>query len=130
MARRYEGSAKDERQDARGARAMGVSRRDYEKSSRDKREDAAGQKKLSKGVKRFDSGGSVSDSGSGSSGSGSSDSSASGLSGYYNMMAQMRGNLGGSKQSPYSNTQGGNSYFSKGGPVGSKTGAKAKRKRK
>lgn len=46
MARQYEGSKADERQDTRGARSTGVSRRDYEKSSRDKREDAAGQKRF------------------------------------------------------------------------------------
>lgn len=52
MARRYEGSAEDERKDARGSRSMGISRRDYEKSSRDKREDAAGQKRLDTGGMR------------------------------------------------------------------------------
>lgn len=57
MARRYEGSKADEREDARGSRSTGVSRRDYEKSSRDRREDAAGQKRFDAGS--FQRGGKV-----------------------------------------------------------------------
>lgn len=79
------------------------------------------RKSNARGVKRYDSGGSVSDSGT------SSGSSSGGVGSYYNMMSQLRGNLGGSRESPYANPQGGNAYFSKGGRVGAK--AKAKRKR-
>ena len=43
MAKRYEGSAKDNREDARGMRATGMQRQDYEKSARDRKEDKAGQ---------------------------------------------------------------------------------------
>ena len=43
MARKYEGSAEDEAEDARGAKAMGVSKGAYERTPRDKREDAAGE---------------------------------------------------------------------------------------
>lgn len=80
-------------------------------------------------IKRYDGGGSVSsDSGSGdASSAGSTGSTSSGLGSYYNLMSGLRGNLGGSKESPYSTTQGGNSYFNKGGKVGAK--AKAKRRR-
>jgi hypothetical protein len=42
---RYEGSPEDEAEDARGAKAMGVSKKQYEKSGRDKREDRAGEKR-------------------------------------------------------------------------------------
>lgn len=90
-------------------------------------------KKPVKRVRRYADGGGVSggSGSSGSSGSGStgdySGSTSSGTSGYYNMMSQLRGNLGGSRESPYSNTQGGNAYFSKGGKVRAK--AKPKRKR-
>lgn len=43
---RYEKSPTDIREDARGARRLGVSLSQYEKTSRDKREDAAGQRRL------------------------------------------------------------------------------------
>lgn len=46
MAKKYEGSPKDIREDARGAKRMGVSVKDYEKTSRDRREDAAGQRRM------------------------------------------------------------------------------------
>jgi len=121
MAKRYEGSKADKKEDARGARASGLTRRDYEKSARDKREDAAGQKRLNKqptrGIRKFDDGGSVS---SGSSSGATTTSSASPNS-YYGMLANMSGSLGGSKSSPYASTSsGGNPYFRKGGKVGSK----------
>lgn len=44
--KKYEGSAADMAEDARGMRATGMQRQDYEKSSRDKKEDRAGQKKM------------------------------------------------------------------------------------
>lgn len=50
MARKYEGSAADEAEDARGAKAMGLSKKAYEKTSRDKREDRAGQNRISVGA--------------------------------------------------------------------------------
>lgn len=46
MARKYEGSAEDEAEDTRGAKAMGVSKAKYEASPRDKREDAAGEDRI------------------------------------------------------------------------------------
>ena len=45
MARKYEGSREDEAEDARGAKAMGVSKKAYEATARDKREDQAGERK-------------------------------------------------------------------------------------
>lgn len=48
MARKYEGSPKDIREDTKGAKKLGVSLKAYEKTSRDKREDAQGSKKLAK----------------------------------------------------------------------------------
>lgn len=45
---RYEGSAKDIRQDAAGARRTGVSVRKYEGSPADRRQDKAGQRRLTK----------------------------------------------------------------------------------
>lgn len=42
MARNYENSPADEREDARGMKATGLSKEAYEKSPRDKAEDAAG----------------------------------------------------------------------------------------
>lgn len=44
MARKYEGSAADMAEDAKGAKAMGVSPKAYEKTARDKKEDARGGK--------------------------------------------------------------------------------------
>lgn len=49
MARRYEGSPKDLREDRKGAKTTGKSLRDYEKTARDKREDKAGQKAMAAG---------------------------------------------------------------------------------
>jgi hypothetical protein len=48
MARRYEGSPEDNREDKRGERAIGKSHEQYERTPRDKREDRAGQKRLVK----------------------------------------------------------------------------------
>lgn len=48
MARKYEGSAEDEAEDARGAKATGMSRKAYEGSARDRREDRAGSKRHKK----------------------------------------------------------------------------------
>jgi hypothetical protein len=48
MARKYEGSPKDIREDTKGAKRLGVTLKAYEKTSRDKREDLKGQKKLGK----------------------------------------------------------------------------------
>ncbi len=46
MARRgYEGSPADEAEDARGAKALGVSKKAYEGTARDKREDRVGSKR-------------------------------------------------------------------------------------
>lgn len=47
-ARRYEGSAADKREDARGAKRAGVSLKAYERTAADRREDARGQAALSK----------------------------------------------------------------------------------
>ena len=44
----YEGSPADRRQDARGAKQMGVSLKDYENTPRDRREDAAGERAMRK----------------------------------------------------------------------------------
>lgn len=47
MARRHhEGSAKDEADDKRGAKALGVSRKAYENTPRDAAEDAAGEGRI------------------------------------------------------------------------------------
>lgn len=43
MAKHHEGSAKDKREDARGAKSLGVSKSEYENTARDKREDRAGE---------------------------------------------------------------------------------------
>jgi hypothetical protein len=48
MARKYEGSREDRKEDARGARRLGVSLRKYETTARDKREDRAGGKRTGK----------------------------------------------------------------------------------
>jgi hypothetical protein len=48
MKGRYEGSKVDKREDAKGAKKLGVSQRKYERTAMDKREDAAGQRRLSK----------------------------------------------------------------------------------
>ena len=45
MAKRYEGSPADIREDKRGAKKLGVSTKSYEKTSRDKREDKIGSRK-------------------------------------------------------------------------------------
>ena len=45
---KYEGSAEDRAEDARGAKVLGTSHAAYEKTARDKREDAAGQKRMQK----------------------------------------------------------------------------------
>ena len=45
---RYEGSAADEAEDKRGAKALGVKRGAYERTARDIREDAMGQKRMDK----------------------------------------------------------------------------------
>ncbi len=45
-ARKYEGSPADRREDAAGARKLGVSKAAYERTARDRREDAAGRRKL------------------------------------------------------------------------------------
>lgn len=45
MARKYEGSAEDEAEDARGAKALGVSKKAYESTARDRREDKTGGRK-------------------------------------------------------------------------------------
>lgn len=44
--RRYEGSAADNRQDAKEAKAAGMSKAAFEKSGRDKADDAAGQRRI------------------------------------------------------------------------------------
>jgi hypothetical protein len=49
MARRYEGSAEDRAEDARGARKLGMSKKAYESSPQDRAQDAAGEKRF--GVK-------------------------------------------------------------------------------
>lgn len=88
------------------------------------------RKSNARGIRRYDDGGSVSDSGSSSGATGASGSStASGLSSYYGMMSQLRGSLGGSRDSPYATTKGGNAYYSKGGKVGAKPKPKTRRKR-
>lgn len=46
MARKYEGSAKDRAEDARGAKATGKSLKAYESSARDRAEDAAGERAI------------------------------------------------------------------------------------
>lgn len=46
MAKQYEGTARDRREDAKGARELGVSQKAYEKTPRDVREDRAGQARL------------------------------------------------------------------------------------
>lgn len=46
MARKYEGSAADEAEDARGAKALGISKGAYEKTGRDKAEDKAGEDRV------------------------------------------------------------------------------------
>lgn len=47
MARKpYEGSKEDIREDARGAKAAGLTAAQYERTSRDKREDQAGKERL------------------------------------------------------------------------------------
>lgn len=43
---KYEGTARDRREDAKGAREMGLSQAAYEKTARDRREDRAGQQRL------------------------------------------------------------------------------------
>lgn len=43
MAKKYEGSKADLREDKAGAKKMGVSMRDYERSAQDRREDARPQ---------------------------------------------------------------------------------------
>jgi hypothetical protein len=55
MARRppqFEGSSKDKRQDARGAKKLGISKKAYEGTPQDKAEDAAGQRQMYKKGKR------------------------------------------------------------------------------
>lgn len=42
-ARSYEGSAKDIRQDRKGARRLGISQKAYERTPQDRAEDRAGQ---------------------------------------------------------------------------------------
>lgn len=81
------------------------------------------RKSNARGIKRYDGGGSVSDSGSGS----TAGSSSSGMSSYYNLMSSLRGSLGGSRDSPYATTTGGNAYFRKGGKVTKVTKTKRKR---
>lgn len=49
---RYEGSAEDEAEDARGAKRLGVSKAAYERTAKDRAEDAAGQSKLRTRVKQ------------------------------------------------------------------------------
>lgn len=47
MARnKFEGSPADEAEDARGAKALGISKKAYEKTPRDKAEDAAGEERI------------------------------------------------------------------------------------
>jgi hypothetical protein len=46
MARKYEGSAADKAQDAKGMKATGMSKKAYEGSARDKAEDAAGEDRV------------------------------------------------------------------------------------
>jgi hypothetical protein len=46
---RFEGSPKDIKQDAKGAKKLGISAKAYERSARDKAEDRAGQKNMKKG---------------------------------------------------------------------------------
>lgn len=43
MARKYEGSAADKREDKAGAARRGISQRDYEKTAADRRQDERGQ---------------------------------------------------------------------------------------
>jgi hypothetical protein len=52
MARKFEGSPKDLRQDAKGARKLGISAKAYERTARDKAEDRAGQKIMQRKGKR------------------------------------------------------------------------------
>ena len=46
MARKYEGSPKDIREDTKGAKRLGVTLKAYERTPQDKAEDARGSKKL------------------------------------------------------------------------------------
>jgi hypothetical protein len=46
MAKRYEGSKADMRQDRVGAKKAGMSAKQYERSAQDRKEDARGQAKL------------------------------------------------------------------------------------
>jgi len=46
MARKYEDSAADEAEDARGMKATGLSKKAYENSARDRKEDAAGANRI------------------------------------------------------------------------------------
>jgi hypothetical protein len=46
MARKFEGSPKDIRQDKRGAKKLGVPLKAYENTARDKAEDRAGQSNM------------------------------------------------------------------------------------
>jgi hypothetical protein len=48
MKGRYEGSKADKREDAKGAKKLGVSKGLYERTAMDKREDAAGQRRMAK----------------------------------------------------------------------------------
>jgi hypothetical protein len=74
-------------------------------------------------VRRYQDGGSAEPSGAATSSSGAPSS-------YYSMMANLGGSLGGSKQSPYATTQGGNPYFRKGGKVNKVGKTSAKRTRR
>jgi hypothetical protein len=50
MKRKYEGSAADRREDAAGAKRLGISQRQYEKTAQDRKEDAAGQRRLDQAI--------------------------------------------------------------------------------
>lgn len=52
MAKRFEGSATDKREDRKGAKKAGMSMKAWEKSTADKRADKAGQRKLDRKKKR------------------------------------------------------------------------------
>jgi hypothetical protein len=115
MAKRYEGSAKDRKEDRVGAAKRGITQRNYEKTAADRRQDAKGQAQLNKRgkVKGYAGGGSAAP----SSGSDSSGGTTGSMQTYATNLMNLRGGLGGSAASPYSSPAGGNAMFRKGGPV-------------
>jgi hypothetical protein len=118
MAKRYEGSAKDRREDKAGAAKRGITQRNYEKTAADRRQDAKGQAQFNKRgkVKGYAGGGSAAPS-SGSDSSGYTSGSSGSMQTYATNLMNLRGGLGGSAASPYSSPAGGNAMFRKGGPV-------------